>query len=94
MNKKFAIEYILNPHHNKRALTHHTDDPVEAEDFLTHLLVSGARITAIHHDAVELAPHQFDRMVKVAAERVVATLLAESLGLDGAEIKHRFGFAA
>ncbi len=94
MNKKFAIEYILNPHHNKRMMSHHTDDPVEAEDFLAHLLAAGARISAIHHDALELEPHQFDRMVKLAAERVVATLLAESLGLDTAAIRHRFGFAA
>lgn len=94
MNKKIAIEYILNPHHNKRVMAHHTDDPVEAEDFLAHLLTAGARISGIRHDATELAPHQFDRMIKVAAERVVVTLLAESLDLDTAAIKHRFGFAA
>lgn len=94
MNTKFAIEYILNPHHNKRVMTHYTDDPVEAEDFLAHLLAAGARISGIRHDAMELPPHQFDRMIKVAAERVIVTLLAESLGLDTAAIKHRFGFAA
>lgn len=75
-------------------MTHHTDDPVEVEDFLMHLLVSGAHISAIRHDAVELSSHQFDHKVKIAAERLMVKLLNESLGLDSAEIRHRFGFAA
>ena len=94
MLKKFAITYILFPQHNDRVLTHRTDDPVEAEDFLMQLMVSGARICSISHDAQELAPHQFDRMVRVAAERLVVRLIASSLGLDAAAIRHRFGFAA
>lgn len=94
MQKRFAIEYILFPQHNDRVLTHHTDDPVEAEDFLMHLLVSGAHISTIRHDAVELTSHQFDHKVKIAAEGLIVRLLSESLGLDSAEIRHRFGFAA
>lgn len=94
MPKKFAISYVLFPHHNDRVLIHRTDDPVEAEDFLMHLLVSGARIHSIEHDAVELAPHQFDRMVRVAAERLMAQLIATSLDLDSAAIRHRFKLAA
>lgn len=94
MLSKFTIDYILFPHHNDRAATHRTDDPVEAEDFLMHLLASGARIVAIRHAAGELVPHQFDRMVKVATERLASRLLEESLGIDNAEVKHRFGFAA
>lgn len=94
MQKKFAIDYILFPHHNDRVITHHTDDPVEAEDFLMHLLVSGARISAIRHDGEELSSHQFDHKVKIAAESVMVRLLKESLVLDSAEIRHRFGFAA
>jgi hypothetical protein len=94
MLKKFAITYVLFPHHNDRALIHRTDDPVEAEDFLMHLLVSGAHIRAISHNAEELPPHQFDRMVRIAAESLVVRLLGESLGLDSVAIRHRFGFAA
>ena len=37
---------------------------------------------------------QFDRMLKVASERISSELLRVSLGLDAAEIKDRFGFAA
>jgi hypothetical protein len=37
--------------------------------------------------------HEFDRMLKVAAERIASELLRESLALDAAEIKNRFGFA-
>lgn len=94
MLKKFDIDYIVLPQHNKRVVTHRTDDPVEAEEFLAHLLAAGAKITGIRHDAEELTPSQFDRMVKVAAEGLVARLLGKSLGLDSAEIRHRFGFAA
>jgi len=74
--------------------THLTDDPVEAEEFLMHLLSANARIKEIRHDGGILTGHQFDKMVKVAAERVASRMLAESLAVDGAEIKRRFGFAA
>jgi hypothetical protein len=94
MISKYAIDYILFPEHNKHHVTHRTDDPVEAEEFLMHLLVSGARIVTIRHEGVELVPHQFDRMVKVAAERLIVRLLRSSLQLDGATVHHRFGFAA
>ena len=94
MFKKFSIDYILFPEHNHRMLTHRTEDSVEAEDFLMHLLVSGARIVAIRHDSEELAPHQFDHMVKMAVEGLSCRLLAQSLGIDSATIRHRFGLAA
>lgn len=94
MLKKFAIDYVLFPDHSRDVLTHRTDDPVEAEDFLSQLLAAGAYIAGIRHEATELAPAQFDRMVKVAAEAVMARLLKTSLGLDSAAIRHRFGFAA
>jgi hypothetical protein len=94
MLKKFTIDYTLFPHHNDRLLTHRTDDPVEAEDFLAHLLASGARISSIRHDGEELAPHQFDRMVRIAAESLVVRLLGDSLDLDSAAIRHRFHLAA
>jgi hypothetical protein len=94
MLKKFAIDYVAFPRHSTRVFTHQTDDPIEVEDFLMHLLTSRTRITEIRHDGAALSPHQFDRMVKVAAERIAATLVAEALGIDGAEVKARFGFAA
>lgn len=59
-----------------------------------HLLASRARITAIRHDSAAIVGPPFDRLLKVAAERVASELLRESLGLDAAEIKDRFGFAA
>lgn len=94
MLKKFSIDYVLAPEHNTRLSTHRTDDPVEAEEFLMHLLVSGARISAIRHESEELTEHQFDRMIRIAAESLIVRLLARSLGLDSAAIRHRFGFAA
>jgi hypothetical protein len=94
MLKKFDIDYVVFPAHNNRVLTHRTDDPVEAEEFLSHLLAAGAKISGIRHDAGELTSHQFDRMVKVAAEGLISRLLGDSLGLDSAEIRHRFGFAS
>jgi hypothetical protein len=94
MLQKFAIDYIAFPQHNSRVFTHQTDDPIEAEDFLMHLLVARVRITAIRHDGAAMPGNQFDRMLKVAAERIASELLRESLGLDAAQIKDRFGFAA
>jgi hypothetical protein len=94
MLAKFAINYTVFPEHNKRVETHHTDDPVEAETFLVQLLTSGSRIHSIMHDGVAVEPHQFDRLLKVAAARVSAELLSRSLHMDYAEVKHRFGFAS
>jgi hypothetical protein len=94
MLAKFAIDYTIFPQHNKRVETHHTDDPVEAEDFLMHLLASSARIHSIKHSGVDLDQVQTDRMLRVAGERLIARLLETSLHLDAAAIKHRFGFAA
>ncbi len=94
MLKKFSIDYVIRPQHNERVDTHMTDDPVEAEDFLMHLLTSGARITEIRHDGKILSGSQFDQMMKVAAERVATLLLRESLNLDASEAKDRFGLAA
>jgi hypothetical protein len=94
MLSKFTIDYVLFPHHNRRVSTHRTDDPVEAEDFLMHLLATGSRIVTVRHDAQELEPQQLDRMIRVAVERLASRMLEESLGIDSAAVKHRFGFAA
>lgn len=95
MLNKFAIDYFAFPRHGRSTgFTHYTDDPVEAEDFLMHLLVARAHITAIRHDCARIVGPAFDRLLKTAAERVALELLRESLGLDAVKIKERFGFAA
>ena len=93
MLSKFSIEYTVSHRPGSESRTHRTDDPVEAEDFLMQLLTCGAKILAIKHEGVELERSQFDRMLKVATDRLAARLLGTSLGIDAAEVKHRFGFA-
>lgn len=94
MLTKTAIEYTVSHRPSTNVQIHRTDDPIEAEDFLMQLLAYGAKIRAIKHEGIDLQPHQFDRMLKVASERLAAQRLHDSLGIDAAEIKHRFGFAA
>jgi hypothetical protein len=93
MLAKFAIAYTVFPEHNKRVDTHHTDDPVEAELFLAKLLSSGSRILEIKHDGVDLEPAAFDRMVRLAGERLIGRLIGASLKIDYVEVRHRFGLA-
>jgi len=94
MLTKFAIDYSSFPHQGNRVFTHLTDDPIEAEDFLMQLLAARARICAIRHNGAIMTGPQFNQMLKVAAERIASALLRESLTLDAAEVKDRFGFAA
>ena len=94
MLSKFSIDYVALPQHHSRMLTHHTDDPVAAEEFLMHLLASRARILEIRHDGVAIPSAQSDRMLKIAAERVASELLSSSLGLAAADVRARFGLAA
>lgn len=94
MLSKFAIDYVVLPRHNKKVSTHFTDDPVEAEDFLMHLLIAGARINEVRHEGAVLTGHQFNRMLKTAAERIAAAMLRASLAIDAVAVKDRFGFAA
>ena len=94
MIAKFAIHYIVFPEHNKREDIHYSDDPVAAETFLMHLLTSGARINSISHDGAPMETHQFDRMLRVATDRLAAHMLSRSLDLDYVDVKHRFGFSS
>jgi len=94
MNTKFAIDYIVFPQHNTRVSTHFTGDAIETEEFLMHLLLSRARIKEIRHDGVALSEHQFDRMLKTAAERIASMILREALAVDSVSVRDRFGFAA
>ena len=94
MLTKFAIDYTLRPQHNSRGATHFTDDPIEAEDFLMHLLAARARISEIRHEGAALDRVQFDRMLGTAAARIASQLLCESLALDSVQVKDRFGLSA
>ncbi|MDB6074677.1 MAG: hypothetical protein JWO89_2317 [Verrucomicrobiaceae bacterium] len=94
MLPKYEIEFVIHPHHAKRVDTHCTNDPVEAEDFLMGLLSIGAGIRLIKHDGIELEGPKADQMYRVAADRLASRLLCNSLGLDSAQVNHRFGFAA
>lgn len=93
MLKKYAIDYTIRPQHNHVVSTHFTDDPIEAEDFLMHLLVARALIGEIRHDGAALIGHQYDRLLKIAAERIASAMLLESLALDPSAVKSRFGLA-
>jgi len=90
----YTIEYIVFPQHSTRLLAHRTDDPVEVEEFLMHLLATGARIKEIRHQGIALGGHQFHQMLKIAAGRIAAQLLRESLGIDAIQVKDRYGFAS
>lgn len=94
MLSKFSVDYVALPQHHSRTLTHHTDDPVAAEEFLMHLLAARARILEIRHEGVALPPAQRDRMLKIAAERVASELLRDSLAINAADVRARFGLAA
>lgn len=93
MLNKIIIEYSVTHRPSADVRTHRTDDSIEAEDFLMQLLTCGAKIRTIKHEGVEMPRPQFDRMLKVASERLAAQRLHDSLEIDSAEIKHRFGFA-
>ena len=94
MLAKYQISYILNPDHRDRLDTYRTDDPIIAEDFLSALLLSGAKIQWIMHDGSNLSHVQTDRLVAVAANRIIAKMIGKSLGIDAVEVKHRFAVAS
>lgn len=94
MFSKFAIDYIPLRQHANRVFTHQTDDPVEMEEFIMHLLLMGAKIREIRHQGEVLTGSKFDHMIKVAADRVAADMLRHSLDLSNLSVKDRFGYAA
>jgi hypothetical protein len=93
MHAKFAITYTVFPEHNKRVDTHYSDDPVETELFLSQLIATKCRIHELKHDGVDLEPNAFDRMVRLAGERLIGRLIGAALKIDYAEVRHRFGLA-
>lgn len=94
MLHKFTIDYTRHPRSHEPAGTFRTDDPIEAEEYLMQLLLARSRILSIKHEGVELAQAQFDQMLKVASERLIAEVLRHALDIDAAEVRHRFHFAA
>lgn len=93
MIAKYDLEFIFHPHHSGRVDTYRTDDPVSLEDFVMTLLANSAAIGAIKHEGCELSRAQSDQIISVAAKRLIARLICDSLGLDSAAVKQRFGFA-
>lgn len=94
MLHKFTIDYARHARSQEPAGTLRTDDPIEAEDYLMQLLLARSRILSIKHEGVDLPQAQFDRMLKVAAERLIAESLGHALDIDVAEVRHRFHLTA
>ena len=91
-SNEFAIDYVAFPKRHGRGFTRLSDDLNETEGHLKQLLSVHARITAIRQNGVPVTGDSFDHMLKVAAEGIASELLSESLAIDAAEIKTRFGF--
>ena len=94
MIAKYHIEYEVEM--GRHMQTHHfqTDDPVTAEEFLVELLDRNLTITHIRHEGVDLERSAFDRMVKTAANMLIAKRLQKCLKITVEEERFRFGFAA
>ena len=94
MLHKFTIDYARHPRSQEPAGTHRTNDPIEAEEYLMQLLQAHSRILSIKHEGVEIPQVQFDQMLRIASERLMAEMLCHALDIDTAEVRHRFAFAA
>jgi len=94
MLPKYSIEFTTQLRRNAQVGHYVTDDPVACEEVVSEMLERGFGIRAIRHEGVDLAPHEFDRMIKVAAGMLAARHICASLGIKPDEEKHRFGFSA
>jgi len=94
MFAKFAIDYSTRHQHADRTETYQTDDPMELEKFLVHLLATGSHILEIRHDGQALPQSQFDHLIKKAIDLCASEMLRTSLEIDGLTVKSRFGLAA
>lgn len=94
MIPKYTIEYNVNL--RKHAHTAHcsTDDPVACEETLAELLDRGFAVREIKHEGVDLSRADFDKMIRAAANLLVAKKICDSLGLKPEEERFRFRFAA
>jgi hypothetical protein len=96
MLKKYTVEYSLQFRKHSPPAHHEyfTDDPVECEAFVQHLLELGMGLHAIRHEGAELPKVDFDRIVKIAAGQIASRLICTSLNIKTEEERYRFGFAA
>ena len=94
MIPKYHIQYALRFGNQWHAQDYHTDDPVACEEFIVSLLEHGLKLIGIRHEGVALPAHEFDRMVKNAANILAAKHIAASLGIDAEQVHFRFGYAA
>lgn len=95
MLKKYTIEYSLGfrGHVRPEHQHHYVDEAVACEDFVQQLLERGLSLHAIRRDGVELPPHEFERIVKVAAAAIAADRVCASLNIKSDEARFRFGLA-
>lgn len=95
MIPKYHIQYSMEfGGHSSGRQDFATDDPVACEQILIALLERGLRIHTIRHEGVDLAPREFDALVRKAATALAARHVAKSLGLDTEQVHYRFGLAA
>ncbi len=96
MLKKYTVEYSLHfqRHPSPERQYYYTDDPLAYEEFIQHLLEKGVGVLGLKHDGVDLAPADFDRVVKVAASAAAANMIRVSLRIPAEEERFRFGFSA
>jgi hypothetical protein len=94
MLPKYKIEFSVPFQSHVHRSHHETDDPVACEDFVSQLLEKGFPISEIKHEGVALSRHDFDRMIKAAANLLASRHICASLHIKTEEERFRFGFAA
>jgi hypothetical protein len=95
MLKKYTIEYSLGfrGHVRSEHQHHYVDEAVACEDFVRQILERGLSLHTIRRDGAELPPHEFARIVKVAAAAIASDRICASLNIKSDEAQFRFGFA-
>ena len=94
MLAKYKIKYAVTFHGHSHPSEHLTNDPVEAEQFLSELIERGFKIECILHEGEPLPQRESDRMIRTAVGILATHLVTRSLGIDSAEAHHRFGLPA
>lgn len=94
MLAKYNVEYAAPFRRGVLRSHYQTDDPVSCEEFLAELLERGFKIAEVQHEGIALSRHEFEKMVKAAANMLVARYICTSLEIKPEEERFRFGFAA
>lgn len=94
MLPKYTIEYTTRLGKHSQMSHYSTDDPIACEEFVEELMEARCPICAIRHEGLELAPPEFDRVIRKAAGMLASKHICTSLGIKPEEEKYRFGFAA